>query len=205
MYGNREISYHPGRKTLRSTGGLVRSLYFLPNLGFMIFEETQQFRQWWLWVIILVATLSPLAALFYIPGGLTWEALISPGIGLVVGVMLFFGLRLKTKVDENGIYYRFFPFHLKTRFKSWEDIEYAYVRKYSPLGEYGGWGIRLTFGNGLALNVSGNMGLQIKYKNGKKLLIGTNKATELEALMQMLYENGLVRAENENAGVKDRF
>lgn len=170
----------------------------------MIFEETQQFRQWWLWVIILVATLSPLATLFFIPGGFTWEAFISPAIGLVIGLMLFLGLRLKTKVDESGIYYRFFPFHLSTRFKSWEEIECAYVRKYSPLGEYGGWGIRFTFGNGLALNVSGNMGLQIKYKNGKKLLIGTNKATELESLMQMLYEKGLVQPEINNAP-KDRF
>ncbi|MBX2959059.1 MAG: hypothetical protein KF732_03800 [Flavobacteriales bacterium] len=55
-----------------------------------------------------------------------------------------------------------------------------YVRQYSPLTEYGGWGIRLgLFGKGTAYNVSGNKGLQLEFTNNKKLLIGTNKPNEL--------------------------
>jgi len=52
------------------------------------------------------------------------------------------------------------------------------VRKYKPLLEYGGYGIR-GFGNNRALNISGNTGLQLVFKDGRKLLIGTKKGHEM--------------------------
>jgi len=42
------------------------------------------------------------------------------------------------------------------------------------------------FGKGRALNMSGNMGLQLELKDGKKLLIGTQKFEELEQLLQKI-------------------
>ncbi|MBE9601319.1 hypothetical protein [Pedobacter sp. MC2016-24] len=56
----------------------------------------------------------------------------------------------------------------------------SFVRKYSPLTEYGGWGIRFgLFGQGNAFNVSGNEGLQLEFNDHTKLLIGTKKPAEL--------------------------
>ena len=63
-------------------------------------------------------------------------------------------------------------------------IAKAYVRTYSPLGEYGGWGLRYSLsGNGMAYNVSGNKGLQLELSNGKKVLFSTNKLEELELFL----------------------
>jgi len=59
------------------------------------------------------------------------------------------------------------------------------VRRYNALSEFGGWGIR--FGsNGTAFNMSGTMGLQLEFLNRKRLLIGTNKATELTKVIEEL-------------------
>jgi hypothetical protein len=52
------------------------------------------------------------------------------------------------------------------------------VRKYKPLLEYGGYGIR-GFGNNRALNIAGKTGLQLIFKDGRKLLIGTQKGLEM--------------------------
>ena len=54
----------------------------------------------------------------------------------------------------------------------------VYTRTYSPMREYGGWGIR--FGkSGKAYNIKGDEGLQLVFKNGKRLLIGSQKSQEL--------------------------
>jgi len=45
----------------------------------------------------------------------------------------------------------------------------SYVRQYSALSEYGGWGLRYgIFGNGTAFNISGNKGLKLEFSNNKK-------------------------------------
>jgi len=55
------------------------------------------------------------------------------------------------------------------------------------------------------LNVSGNVGLQIEYKTGKRLLIGTIKRDELEAFMKGLYEKGIVKDDEPTANLRDRY
>ena len=59
------------------------------------------------------------------------------------------------------------------------------VRRYSPILEYGGWGYR-PGRKKLALNVSGNQGLEIKFRNGRKLMIGTQKREDLERVIRRL-------------------
>ena len=67
----------------------------------------------------------------------------------------------------------------------------SYVRQYSPIIEYGGWGLRFgIFGKGTAFNVSGNKGLQLEFINNKKLLIGTNKP---DALTETLIKLGRLK------------
>ena len=56
------------------------------------------------------------------------------------------------------------------------------IREYKPIMEYGGWGIR-GFGSNRALNIKGKIGLQLVFKNGQKLLIGTQKADEIVKIL----------------------
>ena len=68
----------------------------------------------------------------------------------------------------------------------------AYVRKYSPIAEFGGWGYRISFNGGPAYNIAGNMGLQIVFVSGKKLLIGTQQATAMSDALLELVSEGIV-------------
>ena len=53
-----------------------------------------------------------------------------------------------------------------------DSIEKAEAHSYSPLRDYGGWGIRYG-GKGKAYNVSGNKGVLLMLKDGKNVLIGS--------------------------------
>ncbi|MFC5270854.1 hypothetical protein [Adhaeribacter terreus] len=147
----------------------------------ILFSEKQRFTQWWLWLILL--------STFAMPSYLMYEQLQEPApftdpekntaivllVVIMVPVMLLFALiKLETQISEDGISARLYPLHLKWRHYSWPEIEDVYVREYSPLKEFGGWGLRYGFG-GMAYNISGNQGIQIVFKSGKKLLLGTQK------------------------------
>jgi hypothetical protein len=149
------------------------------------FKETQRFTQWWLWLVLVgswvvlmysLATVQPQTTLAYF-------------ISFVVGMLLpifFWQMRLMTRITEEGIYVRFVPFHFKEQFYPWESIESAQVRTYSPLMEYGGWGIKYGFnGQGKVFNVAGDQGLQLVFKSGEKLLIGTQKPTEIQDFLRI--------------------
>ena len=153
----------------------------------ILFDESQRFNQWWIWAIILgVMGVSLYASMETIQMG---ESLFNwTNFSVIIPVFiipaLFYFLKLKTKVEENGIYVRFIPFHLNEIFISWDQLEECYMRTYSPLGEYGGWGIKYGLGGaGKVYNVRGNQGLQLVFKDGSRLLIGTQKPQELQEIV----------------------
>lgn len=159
----------------------------------ILFREEQRFNQWWLWLLILL------------PTSMTWYGAIQQlifdkpygtnptsdtGISILLilfGILLplfMYSLRLITEVRQDGLYVRFYPFHLSFRNYPYESINSYKVREYSPLKEYGGWGIRYGM-KGMAYNVSGNRGVQLEFKNGKKLLIGSQQPEELVSRIQV--------------------
>jgi len=148
-----------------------------------IFKEQQRFTQTWLLVVLGFSLIVPLFILgqeFYKENSdLSVAEFVVTISGILLSVGLIFVFQLKTSIDEKGIHYQFFPFHLKYRTIQWKEIETAHVRTYDPIGEYGGWGLKGgAFWNkskGKCINVSGDIGIQLVLKNGKKLLIGTQK------------------------------
>lgn len=117
----------------------------------------------------------------------TGIALLTGFIGLLL--LAAYLVTMKTVITEEGIMVTFFPFLLKKKTITWDTLQAAYVREYSPIREYGGWGFRMvnndtTIGGSKALNVKGNQGLQLVFKNGEKLLIGTQQPQELEAFLR---------------------
>jgi hypothetical protein len=100
--------------------------------------------------------------------------------------LLFVTLKLVTEVRRNGLYIRFFPAHLSFRRIPLEDLAQFEARTYSPLREYGGWGIK-GGRKGRAYNVSGDRGVRLDYANGRHILIGSQRADELaEAIGKVL-------------------
>jgi hypothetical protein len=65
------------------------------------------------------------------------------------------------------------------------EIESFEVRTYRPVTEYGGWGIKGSSRN-KAYNISGNVGLQLKLKNGRRVLFGTQESQAVEYAMRKM-------------------
>lgn len=150
------------------------------------FYEKQRFNQWWLW-LILFAPQAVMVGIFVVQYQTSHvfpkEALYGYLPLLVISVVMLGFTKLETKITEDGIYVRFFPFHFRYHFFAWNAISRKYVREYKPLAEYGGWGIR-GVGKNMAFNVKGNMGLQLELQDGKRKLIGTQQAEELESVLK---------------------
>ena len=156
------------------------------------YEETQRFNQVWLWsLLIAVSTFIIIKVPVSILSSSSDEPLSTPAIVSLLGTLffviginaLFYFLRLKTKIDKEGISFTFKPFINRPKVYSWNNIKEAYVRTYKPIWEYGGWGIRYGM-KGRAFNTSGNKGLQLILNSGKKILIGTQKPEELENFLK---------------------
>jgi len=159
--------------------------------GGLLYREVQYFRQLWVWILLLSISLTTIwgmvQQLFL---GKPFGNNPAPDTVLIVIVIIFgFGfpyafykMNLTTEIRSDGIYYRFFPFHRSFHKIAAEDIISYEIRNYSPIKEYGGWGIRHGR-KGKAYNVSGNRGVQLELSNGKQLMIGTQRPEELaEAL-----------------------
>ena len=105
---------------------------------------------------------------------------------ILAGVLAISTLtNLTTEISGEGISYKMWPFHTKPRTISWEEIASAEVRKYKPIGEFGGWGVRVGT-RGRAYNVKGNMGLQLVLVSGTRILIGTQKPEQLAEVLDNL-------------------
>lgn len=89
-------------------------------------------------------------------------------------ILFFFISRLYYKIDENKIEFQFIPFILKPRIINFEDISSITICNYSPLSEFGGWGWRKN-STTRAYTTKGNKGILFHLKNGKNILIGTQK------------------------------
>ena len=153
-----------------------------------IFKETQAFRQWWLLLILSGAFIVIGLALFKNSSGFqnnTWKYL--GLIPVLIIAVMFWKLRLHTRIGPDGIKAYFEPFGIFKRSYNWNDISRCYVRKYSPITEYGGWGVRGTK-KAKAYNVSGNMGIQIITKNDERFLIGTRKPDEARKVIERYSE-----------------
>ncbi len=167
-----------------------------------VFVEEQRFTQWWLYVILILPFF--VVAFTFILNqeevNNDKETILGVSISLltlIIVISLILIVRLKTKIDEQGIYYQFYPLNFNQKFISWNDISKCYIRKYKPVVEYGGWGFKTGFGRsrGKALNIRGNKGIQLEFKNGKKLLLGTQKMNEVEMVL-LTYRHKIIDNEN---------
>ena len=166
----------------------------------LIYREEQRFGFWLRWLVALsVALVVPFSIFSLIefsskqgsPDMLTILTLIISTICAPVAVAVLFGMvKFETEVRPDGLYVRYFPFHVHFKRFTAKDLSEYYARQYRPILEYGGWGIRWCLMKGKAYNVSGNKGVQLVFKNGKRLLIGSQWADELEkAILSIMERN----------------
>ncbi|MFA5326596.1 MAG: hypothetical protein WC384_02270 [Prolixibacteraceae bacterium] len=161
----------------------------------VLFKETQQFRQWWSVVLMLASTVPVLIFSIYafiqqVFRGIQVGDNPAPNVVLVslfffmlVFIWGFFSMKLEVEINEEGIHYRFFPLIRNVKMISKGEIQRFEIRKYKPILDYGGWGVKRKFKWGRAYNVSGNIGLQLYLTNGKKVLFGTQRSQAIKYAM----------------------
>ncbi|MGI5940608.1 MAG: DUF6141 family protein [Thermoleophilia bacterium] len=157
----------------------------------LLFREVQRFRQWFLWVPALVVT----GVIWWqfveqvvrgnpqgtepIPDYLAWILTLVFGVGIPV-FMAF--LRLVTEVRLGLLSVGLAPF--RSRLIPVHEIHGARSREYSPMAEFGGWGIRTASDGSRAYNAYGTMGVQLTLTDGSRILVGTQRAEELLAALR---------------------
>jgi hypothetical protein len=149
-----------------------------------VYKETQSYRGTWIIYLIILIELPTIILLltFYLQAEDKAEMGVTLTIvaGTMALIFLFiFNLRLETRIDQNGISFKYFPFIRSWRKYPKESIKTITVINYSPITDFGGWGLK---GNKTtkAYSITGNQGLLFDVGENKKIMIGTMKAKGLE-------------------------
>jgi hypothetical protein len=150
------------------------------------FYEKQRMNQSWLWLVLIV--LVGFGSYTYImqiiydqPVGnkpMSDNGLYIFELFVLLLVLLFVFMKLETKIDENGIWMKYFPFVKKE--VSWDEIETAKLVTYNFVG----YGIRWGSKYGMVYNTKGDKGIAISLKNGRKFLIGTQEPQAINEALQ---------------------
>ena len=149
-----------------------------------VFQESQKFTQIWLWAILLGLNGLFIYGLYrqlvleedFGTNSMSNLGLIITALLLVLFSVFFYTLELRTHIDRLQIRIHFFPLFKRTY--RWEDIASAEVVKRLVLG----YGIRVS-PEGTVYNIKGNRLLKLTFKDGKSILIGTQKPDELTAFL----------------------
>ncbi|QSE97141.1 DUF6141 family protein [Fulvivirga lutea] len=166
-----------------------------------VFVETQRFNQIWLWVLIIALdtvflTLFAKAVYYQLYLGIpignnpisnTGLILLSMFVILLLAgiTLLLFFSRLHTRIENDGVSFKFNPFMGKWKNIPIVDIQHFEVKKFNPITEFGGWGYRKVSGK-LLVNTSGNTALFIKTIQNQLIVIGTQFPDEVANTMQKL-------------------
>lgn len=153
------------------------------------FLEVQRFRQPWLLVIfVAIAGVMWWGFVTQVILGQPWGSKPAPDVVvwalLVVfgiGFPLLFGFgAMRTSVEGRSLHIRFFGVFRRTI--ALDDIAEANATTYRPFLDYGGWGIRLGL-QGWCYNVSGNRGVLLRLRDGRRVMVGSQRPERLaEAL-----------------------
>jgi len=151
----------------------------------MKFKEVQKFTQWWLWLILIGVGMIPIFGIYQqILVGEPFGDKPMSDTGLLIFTLftwgllaMFYYMRLVTEIDQTEIRMNFIPFTKKT--VKWNQVKSAKVVDYGFVG----YGIRLGSKYGTIYNTKGRLGLAIELKNGNKFLIGTQRSTEIQELV----------------------
>jgi hypothetical protein len=109
---------------------------------------------------------------------------IGVGILILCNALIHFS-KLITQVRPDGLYVRFVPFHLSFKKIDLAEVTNYQALTYRPILKYGGWGIRYTW-KGRAYNARGHRGVRLDFRNGKHLLIGSQRPEELVAAIDQI-------------------
>ena len=100
--------------------------------------------------------------------------------------VFMFKFELKTNYTDEYVQVLYSPFHWKPKKFYWKDVVHFETRNADSFSEYyWGWGIKGARKN-RAYTAYGDYGLQLTFKDGKRLFIGSQNKVELEKVVNEL-------------------
>jgi len=149
------------------------------------FHESQRFHGAIFAVLLasiaVVAVVTVLAAVSSRPVD-AWLGAIGPAVIALVVLLLLSLSHLDVDVTDEGIVIAF-RYVWPARRIAFGDIVGLEVKRYRPLLDYGGWGVRLGPA-GWAYSTGGSDGVKLRLRKGIPVLIGSAHARELEAAIR---------------------
>lgn len=160
----------------------------------VLYREVQRFREVWIWILTL-----GVAAIFWygfiqqivfdVPFGenpAPDAVMVLLWLGFAIGfpVLMLWTTKLVTEVRRDGLYIRFTPFHLRWRIFLYKDMRGDEVITYSPLGRFGGWGLRINLHGETAYTMGGKQGVQLKLRY-ETIVVGSETPNELKKAMDV--------------------
>lgn len=151
-----------------------------------IYKEAQ-YAPWWAWLIIVLVSFGmPALMLLTVndrPSGpeTIWVTTLTVG-GVSMLVMAFLG-RMVTRVNSQEIRIDFGWLPSYRCHIALEQVEGVQAEKYSPLREFGGWGIKGSRDNRV-LSQNGYFGVRLTLPENRKLMIGTQFPQELAQVIE---------------------
>jgi len=160
----------------------------------MEFEEKQRLNLWWLYILIVADAIMVTCIVLFDKGGMSFQDLkgiyFAPVWAVLFPFAIVFAIQKSTltlSINQDGISYRYFPFKLKLKLISWDSIQSVYINKYDAFSDYGGYGFKhrlwFNFRDKAYILNNQSKGLQIEFKDGKKLLFSSNKIEEMELFL----------------------
>ena len=161
-----------------------------------IFREAQRPRHWYFWaflvyLILMIWSMAVYQLLLGIPVGNNpasdWELTVILILAGVIFPAFLLLTKLEVEVRADGLFVRFLPLHLRFRNIPLDEVIDVQSVTFSPLGDFGGWGIR--YGDqGKAYTINGKRGVRLTYKDGHGLLIGSLLPEELEMAIRTIWK-----------------
>ena len=130
--------------------------------------------------MVFVVVVTVVAVVFSRPGDALLLA-IAPVVVVLVASLISLS-HLDVDVTDRGVSIAF-RYLWPTRRIAFSEIVGLEVKRYRPLIDYGGWGVRLGPA-GWAYTTGGNVGVKLRLRRGTPVLIGTGRPRELEAAIR---------------------
>ncbi len=161
----------------------------------ILFAEVQKFRQWWLWLILILAAM-PLAGILIYQLATGQPVGNKPASNMVLVILVvfislpmllgFYFIKLFTVIDTESIYYGFGIGTGNLNEIRITDIQSMEVIPY----RVNGIGMRLSDEFGTVYNTTGGMGLFIINNKGTKIVIGTQQPEEMKVAIDKMRKVG---------------
>lgn len=152
-----------------------------------LFTEIQKYRAKWFWTLN-VGLLIFIGYIFikHVILGYTFQGEPAPVMDftiklltIIAVIVVFLVLKLTTIVDDSGLHYQMFPLHLAPKTIKWEEVESCAITDIANAKGFSAWGLSFTGKKNPSYVLVGTKAVEVTFKSGKKLLLGSPKAEEL--------------------------